>query len=559
MNARMIPVLIVSISLAMIGLIAIQIYWINNAVVLREGQFRQNVHDAMLDVAEHLERKEALDLMRGQDWGDQIFIQLDSMMREHQAVNAPNQQQNGNGFQFQMHTNGNGTDTIVDNQHVKIIVQESTSGEGETQTHVEQHVTAGESNNGIDIKFQLDASDIEEIEQGMQEILEFVPSNEVEKIRQKSINIGNLVNGIMELNFFRDINERVDINTIDSIMAIELNRRGIKTDYYLGVFDAWNNPVMLKGDDSPNFIKDVSTADYNVVLFPNDLMRDPNILKVHFPHERRYVISGMWFILSVSALLIIAIILAFSYTINTIFRQKKVSEIKNDFINNMTHELKTPIATISLACEALQDPDLKHSPDRVNSFVGMIHTENKRLGTLVENVLRTAVLDRGELKLNKEEVDLHQLIENAVKNIELQVHKKGGSISLDLAAEQALVHGDRVHLTNLVYNLLDNANKYTPEEPEIKITTRSEGNKTMVSVKDNGIGISRDHQAKIFDKLFRVPTGNIHNVKGFGLGLSYVKTIVDHHEGRVHVDSELGKGSTFTITLPQQPSSMIQS
>jgi two-component system phosphate regulon sensor histidine kinase PhoR len=187
------------------------------------------------------------------------------------------------------------------------------------------------------------------------------------------------------------------------------------------------------------------------------------------------------------------------------------------------------------------------------TFVGMINEENKRLGVLVENVLRTAVLDRGELKLKEEEIDVHRVIADAVKNIELQVNKKSGAIHLELDAANALFTGDKVHTTSTIYNLLDNANKYSPDSPNITVRTENSGDAIKISVQDEGIGITRDNQRKIFDKLFRVPTGNIHNIKGFGLGLSYVKTIVDRMGGKIVVESELGKGSTFTVTLPLMP------
>jgi two-component system phosphate regulon sensor histidine kinase PhoR len=216
----------------------------------------------------------------------------------------------------------------------------------------------------------------------------------------------------------------------------------------------------------------------------------------------------------------------------------------------MTHELKTPISTISLACEALADPVMSKSEERHNQYVGMIKEENKRLGVLVENVLRSAVLDRQEMELARDKVDLNEVLEAAVKNIEIQIRQKGGRIELEKSSEPAIITGDGIHLTNVVYNLLDNAIKYSRENPMIKVKTFTGKDFVKLRVADNGIGIKKDQQDKIFDKLYRVPTGDVHNIKGFGLGLSYVKAIVEKHRGTVSVKSEYKKGSTFTIQLP---------
>lgn len=216
----------------------------------------------------------------------------------------------------------------------------------------------------------------------------------------------------------------------------------------------------------------------------------------------------------------------------------------------MTHELKTPISTISLACEALSDKDLGSSETTRNRFVSMINDENKRLGVLVENVLQSAVLDRGEIQLKPEPIELNSIIEKAVKNVIIQVEKKNGTILIDSKAKNTLITADKVHITNVIYNLLDNANKYTPDSPVITISTEDIVNGVVIKIKDNGIGISKENQQKIFDRLYRVPTGDRHDVKGFGLGLSYVKAIIDKHKGKITINSSIGKGTTFSIHLP---------
>ena len=216
----------------------------------------------------------------------------------------------------------------------------------------------------------------------------------------------------------------------------------------------------------------------------------------------------------------------------------------------MTHEFKTPISTIALACEALKDKDIQKTVSLYDNYVGIIGEENGRLGLMAEQILQTAIIDKGQLKLNQEWVNVHDVIQDVVKNIEIQVAQKGGSLAFSLHADRFVIKADRLHLSNLIYNLLDNANKYTFENPIIEVGTQKDGDCLKIYIKDNGIGISNVNQKKIFDKLYRVPTGNVHNTKGFGLGLSYVKAIVDKHQGLISVHSQLQKGTTFEIRLP---------
>jgi two-component system phosphate regulon sensor histidine kinase PhoR len=271
---------------------------------------------------------------------------------------------------------------------------------------------------------------------------------------------------------------------------------------------------------------------------------------VYFPYEQQFLITRLWLLLAISAFLISAIIFSFTYVVSTVFRQKKVSEIRNDFINNMTHEFKTPISTISLACEALSDKDIIKTPGVYDSYIRVISEENGRLAGMAEKILQSARLQKGEISLKIENVNIHEALTDAISKINLQIEKKGGVIFEELKAKQAVIQADRVHITNIIFNLLDNANKYTPWAPIIHISTKNIAQGILFSIQDNGIGISKSNQKKVFEKLFRVPTGNIHNVKGFGLGLSYVKTIVEKHQGKITLESELKKGSQFSIYLP---------
>jgi two-component system phosphate regulon sensor histidine kinase PhoR len=335
---------------------------------------------------------------------------------------------------------------------------------------------------------------------------------------------------------------------LDSLISLELNIRGIDTRFEFGIFKPEGIEFLV--EKSPDYRKELIEKGYAYLLFQTDIYTSPEYLLVYFPHEKQFLLTELWGMLLISIILIIVIVYSFTYTIATIFRQKRLSEMKNDFINNMTHEFKTPIATISLACEALGDPDLRKSEDFSASYVNMITEENKRLAGMAEKILQTAVIEKGQLKMNREIINVHDIISDVVKNLRIQVEIKDGEIVRQLGAARAEIEGDRVHVTNLVYNLLDNANKYSPKKPLIRISTENTANGLVITIDDNGIGIGKQEQKKIFDKLYRVPTGNIHEVRGFGLGLSYVKAIVEEHHGKISLESEVNRGTRFKVFLP---------
>ncbi len=336
---------------------------------------------------------------------------------------------------------------------------------------------------------------------------------------------------------------------IDSLIEANLKAKGIKTDYEFGIYDPFTNRMLLqKTGKFPRELLTESFA-YNLAVSPGTFYV-PEKLLIYFPNEQQFIIRQIWRLLSVSIVLFLIIIVAFYMTIQTIFRQKKLSEMKNDLINNMTHEFKTPISTIALACEALRDRDIQKSEEMYNNYISVISEENKRLGGMAEQILQQAVFSQGRMKLKKELLDMHQIVADAVSRKQLEVQSKEGSITLSDNLVESLFVGDKTHITNAIINLLDNAIKYTLETPKIVVNTINKGDKILVRVSDNGIGISKSNQKKIFEKLYRVHTGNVHDFKGFGLGLNYVKVITELHGGTVSVDSEPGKGSTFTISLP---------
>ncbi len=338
---------------------------------------------------------------------------------------------------------------------------------------------------------------------------------------------------------------------IDSLIRISLREKQIRTEFEFGIYSPITNSMLLQ--KTGKYPEELLNESFFYDLSPlGNFITSPSKLLLYFPNERGFIISQLWVLLIVSVFLFLVIIFSFSFSIFIINRQKRLSVMKNDFINNMTHEFKTPISTIALACEALKDNDVKKSESVYNSYVGVINEENGRLSSMAEQILQTAVLDKGQMQLKQVPLNMHDIIAHAAASKQIAAEEKEGQIELQLKADYAQRMGDEIHLTNVILNLLDNALKYNIGKPHVIINTVNKGDNLLIRIQDNGIGISKSNQKKIFDKLYRVPTGNIHNFKGFGLGLNYVKAVVDMHNGQVNVDSEPGKGSTFTIQLAVQ-------
>lgn len=353
--------------------------------------------------------------------------------------------------------------------------------------------------------------------------------------------------------FTTTLEQRINNHILDSMIAAEFSIKKLPLDYEFAVENGQFKTVSFTKNSNPtNQYEIFKDSPYSTVLFPNDILQRNHKLYVMFPNKTSYLAGTNLSVILYSALFVVMIVGCFGWTLNNLNKHKAVSAMKSDFINNMTHELKTPIATIGLAADALRDPEITASKDRVHRFVSVIKDENARLGTQVERVLQAARLERGEIALSKTEFDVHECISSVVESLSLQIGANGGKITTDFRADNSIIVADEMHITNSLLNLLDNAMKYTDSTPQINISTHNEGNSMIIRVKDNGIGISKEHQQKVFDKLYRVPTGNIHNVKGFGLGLSYVKAIADAHNGEVAVESAPKSGSMFEIALPIQ-------
>jgi two-component system phosphate regulon sensor histidine kinase PhoR len=512
-NLTLITVLV---SVALIGLVAVQLFWIRNAVTLKEEEFDRNVHDALENLVYRLDKTSAAQ-------------KIEKKIKFHKQAIAERP--------FANLLNAKGDKSKQDKIIVKILEELSIDSNGVVTTSIKEHQYAGDSAQSIadfPAQFKETTSDVEKLK--------------LELVQKRAEMFNDIFDELISINIYKDYKPSVDSVLLDSLLQHELRQKGILIDYIYAVHEQPRANFQALG-------KRVNSLDstgqfFKVSLSPANIFVTPLYLTLHFPDEQNYLLRTLWLTLSMSAVIILVLVLAFFYTINTIHRQKKYTQIKNDFIGNMTHEFKTPISTIALAGEMLGDSSVKKTPEKVDRFVKMIRDENKRLGILVESILQTAVLDKGDFKLKRSEFNLHDVISEAVEKAQLQIEQKKGILNESLTAQNAVLFADKVHITNIVYNLLDNALKYSKDVPEIKISTQNFSDGILLLVEDKGIGISKENQKKIFEQFYRVSTGNVHNIRGFGLGLSYVKAIVQKHGGEISVTSELNKGTAFKVYLP---------
>lgn len=372
----------------------------------------------------------------------------------------------------------------------------------------------------------------------------------IQQVFRKAKFVNDMMVETFRNNVYQDPTKRIDILFLDSVIQTEIKNDDLPHTYQFMVTDEYGTPLKFK-QISSNYNAQLDTVlTGKTVLFPSNILDENCYLQIYFPKKGVFLFQEMWGPFVISLTLMILIVVALMFMFKTILAQEKLSEIKNDFISNMTHEFKTPISTISLACEALNDKDMMPAETTaIQPFVKMIQDENQRLSLLVERILQSAVLDRGDLKLKEEVVVLNGLLQEVTANAQFRIQNIGGEIRLHLPKELLKLNTDKMHLTNVITNLVDNGIKYSKDIPVIDIFLKQEGTRLIVTVTDQGIGIKKEHLSKIFDKLYRVPTGNLHNVKGFGLGLSYVKAIAEINGWNVTVRSKFGEGSEFTLTM----------
>ena len=344
------------------------------------------------------------------------------------------------------------------------------------------------------------------------------------------------------------LNKRIQSNMVNQLLRKELQNKGITGSFTYKIQQA---NVKNKIDTPLETNEHSHTSEvYKTQLFPKEMIKESGWLLLSFPNKSNYILANMAWIMALSGGLLLILLGSFGYTLQLILKQKKVSEMKTDFINNMTHEFKTPVTTIMIASEALKDEELSGGRAQIERLANIIYYENIRLGNHIERVLHLAKVDKEDFKLENRAIELNTLIAAVADSMSLQLEKQKAKIQLDLQAKNDVVFADELHLSNVLFNLIDNALKYCDGEAKIKISTQNLGKQIVCTVQDNGLGMSKDQIDKIFDQFYRIPTGNVHNVKGFGLGLSYVNTIVRLLKGQIKVKSEKHKGSTFEISIP---------
>ena len=526
--------IVVLMALALTGLISFQMYWINNAKNISEDRFKKGVHDALNAVSDKLEQQEivytAANKLKYSQEG-KTYIGLDSI----KFISQNKKNKSDEGF------------LLSEADMKKLYFNPDSLKNSDIKIEEIQTDQPFKNNQGV----WIDKDVLIEVKRFKAHIDSVVEHNDkkedIKKVEEKTEMVTVVLNELLSKE--RKLENRIDKRQLETLLNSSLKNQGIDIGFNYGVVDAAQHKVVLTNttDDNSQLVH----SDFRTNLFTRDIIPTGDYLSIYFPDQETFLIGKIWFPLVSSILLVLVIISVFGYAIYTILQQKKISEIKNDFINNMTHEFKTPISTVSLACEALQDEDVKKNDTFLQRYISIINAENKRLGLQVEKVLQMATLEKKDFKLKLEEMDIHEVIDTAISNIIIQIEKRNGYIHKDLAAKNNVVFADEVHLTNIIYNLLDNANKYSREKPEISIATKNVSDGLVVQIADKGIGMSKEVQEKIFEKFYREPTGNLHDVKGFGLGLTYVKTILDALGGTISVKSELAKGSTFEIYLPQ--------
>lgn len=569
MSKGNITLIVVLMSLASFGLMGFQYYWVRNAVRINQERFDQNVLQVLSNTINELEKGETSDVLLSQLIQDSalqetIFKKIDPIELQIQtsprysrpsvvdtmlSLPAPQVSET-----FRRMLLSRGVDISVVSELENFFTYLTPEIASRMFTPDEMQILLQEKERQLDFLSKSQGF-LRQRRQNKPIISSFeteiiLSDDAIDKIVKTNIKIDLINQAIAEwAEGQRAILDRLDTGKVRLMLKQRLVEKGISEDFELALLNDKAEMVPIGQVADPLRLKNHGVQ---AKLFPNDILGKDNFLFIFFPEKNNHVIRQVWLPIFSSVVFIFVIIFCFIYAIKVIIRQKELSKIKNDFINNMTHEFKTPLATVSLAVEALQDPELSNHDKFRTRYLGIIKDENKRLVTQVEKVLQAAALEKKDFQLKIETINLADLLESNVDQISLQVEKRGGKINFVNKLRDPEIEGDAFHLTHLINNLLDNANKYSKENPVIRVEAWEEADRVFICIEDKGIGMSKDAQKKIFDKFYRVPTGNVHDVKGFGLGLSYVKTMLEAHKGEIQVQSETGKGSIFTINLPKK-------
>jgi len=509
-------------SLSLIGIIFVQAYYINNTVKNKEEQFSFSVKNTLDFVAKAIEEKESRqyyyryqNLISNTEKADSVAIRELFIKQEDEGLNETLIYRNGileENFKLSTSLFDIGLDTDS-------ITLKRLTGRRETKIY-----SGSVADNDLDldpIKTLLNIGRLTETEKSQFDM------------------------AYRDLMKRKPIHKRVSKEEIRRLMDLRMQQENLNLDYEFAIY----SKDLATKVQSDNF-EYTKNSTYGTPIFLDNENRSDFTLLVNFPGRKKFILSSILGMAVLSVLFTLVIFIAFTTAIYQLIKQRKISQIKSDFINNMTHEFKTPIATINLALDAIKNPQILEDKDKVKRYLSMIKEENKRMHAQVENVLRISKLEKNELNISKDRVDLYDLIHDAVDHVSLIVENRNGYVKKELDAKKSTILANQSHFTNVIINILDNAVKYSPEEPKIKIYTENTENSIILKISDQGSGMSKAVQKRVFEKFYREQSGDIHNVKGHGLGLAYVKRIVEDHHGHISVESEKGKGSTFIIKLP---------
>ncbi|HUV01415.1 MAG TPA: HAMP domain-containing sensor histidine kinase [Bacteroidales bacterium] len=533
--------LIFMMLISITGIIWVQIVWIGNAVGIRNENFNRAVLNCLDDAANMIESSRKMDFFNDFVLNDPIMFGNNPADIAGYLSIGSYSSQNGSNFSLRI-TNQSITGNFDSIQGTEINRSVIVSGD----------TTVYSDTVSFFIKSPDQPGEVRIVSQGStgnsDANAEYIKRNEfLNRVKKRAREFQNMSNQMISEIYQWEKTLELNNNEIGYALQRSLMFSGIETPFEFAVIkDGRVVEGTFKKSDRGDFLK----SNYMVRLFPDNIIRQDLLLSVVFPERTNYVLGSMALILGGSLLFSFIILATFGLSLFFIIRQKKISEMKSDFINNMTHEFKTPISTISLAADTITNPKVINDESSVRHFISMIKKENSRMNKKVETILQIASLDKKEIDFRFENVSLHSIIERALDTIEIQVQQRNGTIRLNLGAGEPVIYGDTEHLTNLVNNLLDNAIKYSPESPDVTVETKNNEKGIIMTVEDKGIGMTKSVQSKIFERFYRQSSGNIHDIKGFGLGLNYVRAIVDAHKGLVTVFSEHGKGSRFEIFLP---------
>ena len=541
MNRRKFAGLIIMMLLSIFGIIWVQIVWIRKAITIRNDSFNNAVYISLTNAANAIESSRKLNFFNNfvlagsgafnnQIRGSANYLSINSYSSDsggNLSVKITNQSASGSFDQGKV-TIGNRTYSL--NGDTTIVSDSDTVVYSATQLPGKMSIVEPG----------------QEIDSGANSL--FVRQSDfIEWVKKRSNEFKNMSDQLISEIYTWEKTLELDNKEIEYSLKQLFSYAGIQTPFEYAII---KDGVVLEGTFKKSGKKDFLNSSYKVRLFPGNIIRQDLVLSVIFPERTNYVLGSITVLLGGSLLFSLFILATFGLSLYFLIRQKKISEIKSDFINNMTHEFKTPIATISLAADTITNPKIINNEASIRHFIGMIKKENSRMNKKVETILQIASLDKKEIDFRFENISIHTIIEHAIETIEIQVQQRNGKITLHLEATEPVVYGDIEHLSNLVNNLLDNAIKYSPESPDISIRTRDTEKGIIMSVEDKGIGMSKSVQSKIFERFYRQSSGNVHDVKGFGLGLNYARAIIEAHKGNIIVYSEPGKGSRFEVFLP---------